>query len=193
MINANFKNANLYQANFRGADLTNADFRNSTLANTNLLGCKLDGAKFGGSDWEDAIYDDDAMSLGDFEHYADDVEEEVPVDEDDDDAAAAAVDIPIPALLQKQMKAPEEYDKEHPLKEAVWEPETERRFRTPPCFRRPGRGTREGKVGRLPKGGGGASNGGSAWKRLWGLLGRPGGAWYCAVHGAFSGLLRVAL
>lgn len=41
------------------------------------------------------------------------------------------------------------------------EPETERRFRTPPCFRRPGRGTREGKVGRLPKGGGGASHGGS--------------------------------
>ena len=73
------------------------------------------------------------------------------------------------------------------------EPETKRRFQTPPCFRRPGRGTREGKVGRLPKGGGGASHGGSAWKRLWGLLGRPGGAWYCAVHGAFSGLLRVAL
>jgi hypothetical protein len=125
LINANFKNANLYQANFRGADLTNADFRNATLVNANLLGCKLDGAKFGGSDWEDAIYDDDAMSLGDFEHYVDIVEEEEEEEEDDDDAAAAAVDIPIPALLQKQMKAPEEYDKAHPLKEAVWEPETE--------------------------------------------------------------------
>jgi len=124
LINANFKNANLYQANFRGADLTNADFRNATLVNANLTGCKLDGAKFGGSDWEDAIYDDDAMSLGDFEHYVDIVEEEEEEEEDDDDAAAA-VDIPIPALLQKQMKAPEEYDKEHPLKEAVLEPETE--------------------------------------------------------------------
>jgi hypothetical protein len=40
------------------------------------------------------------------------------------------------------------------------EPESKRRFRTPPCFRRPGRGAPEGKVGRLPKGGGVASHGG---------------------------------
>jgi uncharacterized protein YjbI with pentapeptide repeats len=144
--NANFKNANLYQTNFRGADLTNADFRNAVLVNANLIGCKLNGAKFENSSWEDAIYDDDAMSLGDFEHYDDVAEaaaaaaagaaeveaaataahaEAVEAEAAAGNAEEAAIDIPIPALLQKQIKAEEEYDKEHPLKEAVWESETE--------------------------------------------------------------------